>query len=321
MPRDELQKTGRWRRRVLLVIFSTLISLVGVEALLRIFDFADPPVFEENPDYGYLMKPNQWVSTWGHRFHINRAGFRGIEFATSKSSDTYRIAFLGDSITYGGGSIPDGTLFVNKVTSALRGQVGDRIEAINISVPGWGIENLTGYVEKMGFFQADLLVWVVSAADFRRPKTYASDYGFPDRKPRSRLLYALSRSFRVLTGGLFRRPSQSPAPSSAETLKRNLLLFRGTLAKTLHEGARVAVVMVPTEDGELAQDRDAFRAAADGFSVPFLDTMPILQQQRPKELFQDGVHLNPSGHELVAAAIAEFLKEKVFAAHSARGVN
>ena len=64
--------------------------------------------------------------------------------------------------------------------------------AINISAPGWGIQNIVAYVQSVGFYDADLVVWVVPADDFRRRKTLLSDYpGFPLEKPRlrSRLVF------------------------------------------------------------------------------------------------------------------------------------
>src|SRR5262245_17566544 len=103
--------------RVLFVVASSLASLVLVEGLLRWLDVGDPPVFAAHAQYGYLMQPNQSVSTRGNRFHINRAGFRGGDFFWSKSEGMHRIAFVGDSITYGGGSIKDSDLFVNRVAS------------------------------------------------------------------------------------------------------------------------------------------------------------------------------------------------------------
>lgn len=314
MPIIGLHLTGGWPGKFLLAVLSTLLSVAALEGLLHLLHYADPPAFEEDVDYGYRLKPNQWAETRGYRFYINRVGLRGKEFVSPKPPDIYRITFLGDSITYGGGSITDSQLFVNRVAAELGSALGKQAEAINISAPGWGIENLSGYVKKMGIFHADLVVWVVSTPDFRRPKTSRGDFGFPSEKPRSRLLYAVMSAFdkhRLPYLFLRRALSDTSTPTSEAVLQRNLELFGSTLAQILREDARAAVVVVPSMGKEQTADRDALHAAAESCSVPFLDTTPVFHQQPSINLYLDGVHLNASGHEKVAAAITEFLKEKI----------
>ena len=120
-------------KKAFIVLCATVAGLLAAEGILHLWDIADPPAFVENPHYGFLMRPNQSASTRGYRFHINQFGLRGRDFAMPKPAGVYRIAFLGDSITYGGGRIPDPDLFVNVVASQVQMPSDRRAEAIQFS--------------------------------------------------------------------------------------------------------------------------------------------------------------------------------------------
>src|SRR5262245_43722827 len=143
------------REKIPLLILSGVIFLAG-EGFARWLDIGDPPAFEKHDKYGYLMRPDQSVSTRGNRFQINRAGFRGIDLRSPRDPHVYRIAFVGDSVTYGGGSIPDRDLFVNRVASRFGVLTHHSVEAANISAPGWGIPNMAAYIETHGLADVDL---------------------------------------------------------------------------------------------------------------------------------------------------------------------
>ncbi len=314
MSRSGQSNLRRWRNKALLALCSSLICLAGLEGILRWWDVGDPPAFETNSEYGFLMQPNQSVSTRGYRFRINHAGLRGDDFLMPKPSAVDRIAFLGDSVTYGGGAVRDKDLFVNRVASFLGASEGRQVEAINVSAPGWGIENIAGYVAAVGLFDADLVVWVISSADFRRPKTSIVYGMFRTRKPKSRLLYVCNVSWRMLSRFFLQRVSlHRDSYGDRESLKRNLQVFRSTLAQITRKGTAVAVVVVPSVRGyEPVEDLLAFRSAAASCSVPFLDTAPTFHRPRSEELFSDGEHLSTFGHEIIADVIARFLKENSF---------
>jgi lysophospholipase L1-like esterase len=296
-------------RPVRLALCASLLSLAGGEAFLRWLDVADPPAFEANPDYGYLMRPNQSVSTRGKRFHINQAGFRGDDFSFSKPYNALRLVFLGDSITYGGGQIRDPDLFVNRVASSLGRSQNRPMEAINLSAPGWGIENMAAYVAMKGLHDADVLIWVISEADFRRPKqTSLSSNGFFEEKPRSRLVYATLGILTVARLSLTRTVDPRP-----QTLSQNVETFHRTLEQITKSKTACTVVVVPAAygDAQSREDLSRFRAGAEALSVPFLDMGSAFQRYRPEDIFLDGAHLNAHGHEVVADAVVALLQQSV----------
>lgn len=95
------------------------------------------------------------------------------------------------------------------------------------------------------------------------------------------------------------------------------------------QGARTGLVLMParfqTDDGDYGRlaevvrqnggrlvrnaATDRFRAALEPLGLPMLDLLPVLERQpdRTGLFFQRNVHLTPRGHDVVAAALAEFL--------------
>ncbi|WP_447986185.1 SGNH/GDSL hydrolase family protein [Nitrospira sp. Nam74] len=313
---DQGKRLKDWRHKSFLVAVAFIISFCLGEGIVRWWDIIDPPAFEANPYYGYLMRPNQSVSPRGYRFQINNVGFRGQKFAVPKPESTFRTAFLGDSITYGGGEVSDHALFVNRFVQLLQNEEGLKAESVNLSAPGWGIQNMVAYIGENGLYQSDCLVWVISSADFRRPKMSLEENGFWENKPSSRLIYGGSVILRRAYSVVLKRMSQSKtaeARSTSETLEKNLELVKTTLAGLKESGIVSFVVVVPDSNGYdgydgCREDFQKYKSIVDGLSIPFLDLNPILQQHKTEHLFFDGVHLTSRGHELAAEAIVSFFR-------------
>ena len=244
--------------KIVLLFIGLLVTLALAEAVLRLLDLADPPVFEAKPHYEYLMRPNQSVSTRGYRFHINNIGFRGYDISIPKAKDTFRIVFLGDSVTYGGGNIPGKYLFVNLVTSSLNSSEHRQTEGINLSVPGWGIQNIAAYVATKGLLEADLLIWVIPAIDFRRPKASLKEHRFPVRTPWSRSTYAAAWVLHRIP--LLLPPRRTGLHGTLATLERNVQTFHRTLTQITKSKAIWVVVLVPSAHESEHFPEDAWRS-------------------------------------------------------------
>jgi lysophospholipase L1-like esterase len=306
------ERTPRhFQYKLLMAGVSLAIGLLILETAEWWLDVADPPVFARHPAYSFLMKPDQSVATRGHRFRINHFGLRGAEIVMPKPAGVYRIAFLGDSVTYGGGSVRDEELFVNRVAASLDPLMEPRIEVVNISAPGWGIKNMAGFVNNVGLFDADLLVWVISSADLRRPLTFMEDHRFLEEKPASRLFYSLRVSWTKLQN-LYRQARQpaGTVPGRAEELEANIRTLRTVLAQLMGQGMPVGVVLVPGVRGyDSRSDVARFRDAAEDCATPFLNTAAAFPASQIRAAYIDDVHLSGQGHAIVAGALGPFIGE------------
>lgn len=115
------------KKRIILVIFGIVLGVLCIEILLVVFDkphfyrrHSAPAQFaflnKDDKDIIYFNIPSQRIrfifdgnprGYFGKDNEIdhitNSRGFRGKDFSIYKPEDTFRIAFLGDSFTFGEG--------------------------------------------------------------------------------------------------------------------------------------------------------------------------------------------------------------------------
>ncbi|MEO8075903.1 MAG: hypothetical protein ABI818_06200 [Acidobacteriota bacterium] len=130
-------------------------------------------------------------------------------------------------------------------------------------------------------------------------------------------------------------PLQSYAANAAPRIARGLTIVRRTVdqltADAAAAGARTAVMLMPARfqvddadygrlreavaqaGGELVRDGATrrFEAALDGMPAPRFDVLPALRRALPGPdlFFQQTVHLTPRGHQVVAEALEQFLRQ------------
>lgn len=284
---------------VLLVLFA------AIELYLRLADVADPPSFNADPRFGFVMHPNQSVSTRGRRFWINNLGLRGPDVGPKQERER-RIVFIGDSLAYGGGRVLESELFVTLIAKNVATIRGELVSSINVSVPGWGIQNMADFITARGLFEADVVVWTLSSPTFRRPKTLMHQFGFPSRRPRSRLLFVTRSWLRRPLSAL--RPATVPRqPPRTRHASDNIDALAASLQVVRSVAVPMVVVAVPGEMGygRLASEVPRFQAAVEAHGAVFTDLTFAFKDTRRHEsrLFTDGVHLSPDGHRVVAEAV------------------
>lgn len=91
-------------------------------------------------DVGFALKPS-------HRATINSLGFRGAEIPVEKPANTFRIAILGDSATYGW-LISERFTYSRVLERMLRSSSRDmKFEVINAGVPAYGLLRIISHTE------------------------------------------------------------------------------------------------------------------------------------------------------------------------------
>ncbi|HDH06683.1 MAG TPA: hypothetical protein ENH01_13455 [Nitrospirae bacterium] len=128
-------------KNISLALCSFVVVLVIIEITLKLIGWGQIVGFLPNEEWGYLMKPSQTASSYGHPVNINGLGLRGPEIDQKKREGVLRILFVGDSITYGGVKIKEEKLFCRIVEYLLNNNDDLRAESINVSAPGWSPQN------------------------------------------------------------------------------------------------------------------------------------------------------------------------------------
>src|SRR5262245_19113408 len=122
----------KWRLYFLATLVSVCIFFGLFELSLRILHVGQVVEYVRDERWGYLMKPSQDVSSYGHSVHINSMGLRGPEPGDEKHGNPMRILFIGDSVTFGGTRIREEELFVRQVEKRLTAK-GYFVQAVNLS--------------------------------------------------------------------------------------------------------------------------------------------------------------------------------------------
>lgn len=272
------------------------------------------------------------VDYFSHRWRArdrpqhNRYGFREREFA-AKRADTYRIAVIGDSMTYGPG-IPLEARMTNLLEEKLDA-TGRRYEVLNFGRPGAETIDHVKILE-------DIVLGL--SPDFVLLQWFTNDVEGDDKSGRPRLRIPNLMPSVVLHSILLRRSAlynvayitwvrllqrpgsyeaymiarfgdpQSPASQSAtRALSRFIELNQ-------QHGIPMAIMLIPRTrsylpDGyplEFLHERVLGTCADHG--IPCLDlrgTFAKVEDLRRLEVSEFDAHLNPYANELVATAVLE----------------
>jgi hypothetical protein len=278
--------------RLALATASVALVLGLAEIGMRIAGLGEVMTYRADSRFGYLMRPSQRVSTYGDVVEINSLGLRGPELLDPKPRGVLRVLFLGDSITYGGGRIPERDLFCHLV-EALAAKDGFRLESVNASAPGWSPQNWVAWVAANGVLDADVVVPVIPAIDRARPFATPSEHGMAEQPP----LLRLSTLWLKLEA--LRLPG---VPLTDEAMAANVRAISGMLDRlglTPH-----LAVFVPSRDSDERPERWA------PYETLFPDALDLRADFSPGD-FLDDVHFSPSGHRKIADRIYGRLRPRL----------
>jgi lysophospholipase L1-like esterase len=156
----------RWLFRALAVTVSSLLTFSVFEFLVRALEIGPTfhVVFREtirpsdNPVLGYELRP---LAREG-RSQISSTGLRDREYPLAKPDDVFRIAAIGDSVTYGSGGLRR-TSWVERLEKLLNDRAtpgAPRFEVINLGVPGYHIGQIAERLRVLGLaHEPDLIIY------------------------------------------------------------------------------------------------------------------------------------------------------------------
>ncbi len=152
-------------KKLLLILFSTMISLALCEIALRLLGYKfSGSTYTADLLLGWALRPgaSAWEADEGvARSKINSHGYRDRERTLSKPQGVYRVAVLGDSLTEARQVVMD-KMFTSLAEEELnrRHCFGEReVEVLNFGVPGYGTgQQLLQLRERVWKFSPDMIV-------------------------------------------------------------------------------------------------------------------------------------------------------------------
>ncbi len=183
----------RWLSRLALLCASSLVALVLGEFAVRLLDlgpeiqvvFRESYQLSENPILRYELRPGSRSGP----VQVNRHGMRDREHALEKDPGTFRIACIGDSITFGM-RVGQGETWCDRLEEYLNvhyASPGRGFEVLDFAVTGYNVAQCVESLEARALaFEPDLVLYGYCLND-------PQDYSFELESLRARLSAAESR--------------------------------------------------------------------------------------------------------------------------------
>lgn len=318
-----MRRRGRNRGIVALGIFVLLAVLAGgYEFLAQIrYDTWKTAFPRENENWfeNFTVASGNEKLMWEYRpnaeygnLKTNRYGFRDVDRDwKQKSERTYRIAFIGDTVTLGVPVDPAET-FVSKFSEfAARHGLDRPVETMNFGMDGYNTSQILELLRfKVIDFQPDKIVYVMHMNDFDYDDASGGKIRL-FRGPKSFLLEAFRKQFDRIRG--VGPGNDVPAyhlyhfeKRRAEVF-RNILMMRDYLAKRKREFVVVLLPIFPKtmEDYPIRRIHDATMEFLIRSKIKAIDLLDIFQRHPPPvtRVSYDVWHPNAAGHRLIARSL------------------
>jgi lysophospholipase L1-like esterase len=287
-------------------------AAIGAETYIRFVSVATDSL-------GASLTNKRWRQAY---VRLNSLYFRDKEWSQPKPDGVVRIAFVGDSFTYGWGVNDPADRFTDLLQARFDHRAPGKYEVMNVAWGGWDtkkeLEATRDWLPPYGVDEVVLcylpndIEWLVPAEDAARV-----------REPLRPRFVNLEGSF--LLDYLFHRlvaPRLRPGPPYRDWLAaayedpglwaRQAGVLQSLIALCKERNVRLRVVLIPFLQGEgarydtariHAQVATVFESAA----VPVVDLWPAVQDLDPSELIVnrfDG-HPNEAAHRIFADRIWE----------------
>jgi lysophospholipase L1-like esterase len=306
-------------KEVLIAIFAVLVGLsVVIELGLRsLFGFGNPLIYIPDQKIGYLLAPNQRTRRFGNRIEINEYSMRSAPIKATTST-TLRILLLGDSIVNGGWwTDQQNTISSLLMTSLATKSHNQQVEVLNASANSWGPRNELAYLQKFGNFEAKAVVLLINTDDlFATAPTslpVGRDRNYPDRKPPLAIAEVLQRYLW----------KQQPIPElqavhnePGDRVGINLEAIKQIHSFAQANNSQFLLLMTPLlreigEPGPRDYEIDARKRLSNFTKAQQITYIDFLQQfnstANPQSLYQDHIHINLKGNQLVSEVIERSL--------------
>ena len=311
------------------VLAVLVVGIVLLEFTARSMGLGDPIIYYNSVWGGLRPLPNQQVSRIdGAQITIDNNGFRT---ANTTVNEALRILYLGDSVTWGGSSVDDLSLFTEVASDVLR-EAGHDVYAMNAGVNGTSLMNHAEVYEQHKD-SIDAVVWLFPWGDVTR--TYVTG-GFlwpPLKKPRYALVEAIDQVFRAYWLPRFRLDEDDykeaflapeiPQGYGAfyegvfqEREQKNIESLYAIAQDATNRSLPILIGISPSHtQGQLdplLPKATRVLTTLDTMGVHLLDMHAVLEtHQDIASLYIDPVHYNTLGHEVIGQELGQAILSKM----------
>lgn len=278
----------------------------------------------ETDSFGVSLPARRWFAVYTR---LNSLGCRDVEWEPNKPEGTRRIAFVGDSFTYGWGIKDPADRFTDLLQAQFESYGAKKTQSMNVAKPGWDtgdeIQPVTDLVQSFG---ADEIVLCHVPNDIERLLPTSSDFN-PIRPPHptmvnldaSPLLDYLYRRIYLPRVATVRGYHDWLAEGYAdpETWNRQKERLTRIMEIARENKVTLRVVLIPflrTQGTEFDQRaiHNRLREFFQANDIPVIDLLSVLEAHPPEDLVVNAMdaHPNERAHRLIAQEIGKWWQEK-----------
>ena len=322
-------------RKLLAAASVLLITMIALEVAVRIWGYSERHIydpiytsFDRTGDIPYIHKPNLTEARARGLAVINtdslglRAKRAGASYAL-KQSNEYRIAIVGDSVTFGEGVPRTEDTFAEVLEDTLNKQAAWIVRVLNYGASAYSVKQMAASLEyRMVEVQPDLVMLAIIPEDLNVSRTPDIDaVGYLVDKKVSFLHNSIAREvlrpirltyvLREVVSSWF--PSQDYGSSRSLELGEIPESYRYVKSfKAIAEKYRIpyVVVLLPRTK-ENVWGPFPYRLTQDG--VTYLDLSPLGREFTTKEFVASQFDLHPSAavHHRIGKALADWVQREL----------
>lgn len=310
------RRTRRRRRWPLYVLIALIALLILAEGVARFgLGLGDPPLWQAHAQIEYIAVPSQRYSRYGNTISYNAYSMRSDEFPQHKQDrHELRVLFFGDSVINGGALTDQAELATEMIKVRLARELERPVVVGNVSAGSWGPPNLLAYARQFGFFDADVVVIVLSSHDHVDEPAFDRVVGPGTRRPEHGPIFALQELFTRFLPLYLRGRTEAAEPPPIETddpavVSRVMTALRDLIRLARQRGARVIVAQhatFPEVQGKQLPGHAAIQTAATIMGIEPVQCLGAFQEALRDEMpYRDRIHPNELGQRLLADTLYE----------------
>jgi hypothetical protein len=300
-------------KKITIILVGLALCVLGLEVFLRYnYGFCDAVLFQEDPDFEYIAKPNQDRFRYGNHVRYNSNSMRSEEVDTT----AYMIAGFGDSIINGGMQTDNDALATTILCDTLTKILGRKVQFLNVSGESWGPDNGFEYLRKYGHFGAHEIYLFVSSHDAHDTMTFDKivdvHEGYPSKQYPLAIIelcgrYIFPRVMKVFDGSSENDKLAINDKAEDRVLNKGFMSFLSyskdnNIPLTIYLHAEMGEV----EAGSYNPDGQEIIQFARDNNVPLILD---LENGLSSSDFRDYIHINPAGQKRMAKTVVEHMDE------------
>ena len=310
------------RSKPFLWVIGVLVAILAAGELFARFwlGLGTPPLSMVHERIEYMFQPNQDVQRFGNRILINVYGMRTLDFPAKKPASEFRVLAFGDSVLNGGNLTDHAKLATTLLAERLAAAKGTPVVIGNISAGSWGPGNWLAYAKEYGFFDADVVLLLISSHDAGDNPTFVplNPKTHPQEPPVSALLEGVTRYLpNYLPAWVKTGPADPTAPPVAandeEAIAQGLSDLQAFLDLARGQVPRVVVAQFPDRaevgSGDADRGYELIKSVAQESGAEVVSVFPAMKAalDRGENPYRDNIHINDLGQTVLARVFFDTL--------------